>query len=113
MKKPGDHDGPTRDEDGPSRPGNGRASSETDAARDDHGTEVVGDVIAVFLIDLASIDVGFIEEFRLRTGRAGELLRSHGLDRSRPYRAELRLARRLINKFFEVAEVDLPPEDAP
>lgn len=110
MKKPGDHDGPTRDEDGPSRPGNGRASGETDAAQYDHGAEVVGDVLAVFLVDLASIDVGFIEEFRLRTERAGELLRAHGLDRSRAYRVELRRSRRLIDKLYEVAEVDLPSE---
>lgn len=76
----------------------------------DHGTSVVGDALAVFFRSLANIDGGFVEEFRVGTERAYELLRSHGLDVSRPYRIKLRHARRLINKLYEVAEADLPPE---
>jgi hypothetical protein len=79
----------------------------------DPGAEIVGDVVAVFLIDLAAVDGGAMEGLRERTGRAGELLRQYGRDRTLAYREELRRARRLVDKLYEVVEADLPPEEAP
>lgn len=76
----------------------------------DPGAEIVGDILAVFLVDLGSVAGGAVEGLRHRTERAGELLRAHGRDRTLAYRVELRRARRLVDKLYEVVEADLPPE---
>lgn len=103
---------PTDDKTNGASSGNPGASNGRPADADP-GAEIVGDILAVFLVDLASVDGGAVEGLRSRTERAGELLRSHGLLGSRPYRNELRRARRLVDKLYEVVEADLPPEDAP
>lgn len=89
--------------------GTGGASNGGPAGADP-GEEIVGDILAVFLIDLASIGGGAVEGLRERTGRAGELLRQHGRDRSLAYRLELRRARQIVDKMYDVVEADLPPE---
>jgi hypothetical protein len=85
-----------------------------DAALDDQGAPIVADIISLFLRDLAAVPSGAVEELRVRTERAGELLRRHGHDRRRAqqvlaYRLKLRRARQLVDRMFEVVEADLPP----
>lgn len=75
----------------------------------DPGAEIVGDILAVFLVDLASIEGGALEALRVNTERAGELLRADGVDVSLPFRLELRRARRLVGRLYEIVEADLPP----
>jgi hypothetical protein len=103
------------DDDGPSQERDGVEGTDADAAFDDPGTEIVGDIIALFLRDLADITLGAVENLRVRAERAGELLRQHGRNRQRAqrvveYRVKLRRARKLVDRMWEVVEVGLPPE---
>jgi hypothetical protein len=120
------------------RPSGRHADGAANGRSPDHGASIVTDFIAVGLSDLGHPSGGVLarlrddleglridtERFRVDTERAGHFLRLFGPDQSRPFRAELRTKRRLIerqrqliehrtrviDRLFLVCEIDLPPE---
>jgi hypothetical protein len=110
MSKPGDNDGSNRSEEahGSTRAGNGRDPGPSNAALDDDaGPDLGGDIVAFFLVDLASVGDengpdGAIEKLRKRALIGGRLVQRVGFDRARPYLLKLRELWRLVLGLLEV-----------